>query len=229
MRAPVQKTRPRRTGKYTAPEREASSESADRGRRAHVRNRLIIAVAVVAAAIAGAGAPSVIAASAQLNDSQNLVTLAGQTQDALVLAHSLADERDEVTSYLAAGRPKSKAPDEQQSAQVDRQIEDLRADPDIPAGLGKDLDDVSAVRRAALTGKSTALQTHRAYSDVITELHGLANELAGRMPPRAGSGAYSFAELDSAVQQAAAARGLLLAALNIPHTTQTTCDASSNV
>ncbi len=41
------------------------------------------------------------------------------------------------------------------------------------------------------------------------------------MPPRAGSGAHALAELDSAVQQSAAARGLLLAALNIPATTRT--------
>ncbi|MEV6735528.1 nitrate- and nitrite sensing domain-containing protein, partial [Streptomyces sp. NPDC051104] len=217
----MQKTRPRSTGKQTAPAQGASSESAGHGRAAHVRNRLIVAVAVVAAAIAGAGAPSVVAASGQLHDSQNLVTLAEQTQDALVLAHSLADERDEVTSYVAAGRPGSKAPAEQQQARVDREIEDLRANPDLSAGLRKDLDDVATVRRAALTGKSTALQAHQSYSAAISELHALAEQLADQMPPRAGSGAHSLAELDTAVQQAAAARGLLLAALNIPHTTQT--------
>ncbi|MEU6098498.1 nitrate- and nitrite sensing domain-containing protein [Streptomyces sp. NPDC047079] len=217
----MQKTRPRRTGKQTAPERGASSESPGSGRSAHVRNRLIVAVAVVAAAIAGAGAPSVVAASGQLNDSQSLVTLAEQTQDALTLAHSLADERDAVTSYVAAGRPKSQAPEEQQSARVDREIEDLRADPDVPAALRKDLDDVGSVRRAALVGKTSALEVHRAYSAAITELHALADQLAEKIPPRAGSGAYALAQLDSAVQQAAAARGLLLAALSVPHTTQT--------
>ncbi|MGW7043384.1 sensor histidine kinase [Streptomyces avermitilis] len=222
MRAPVQKTRPRRTDKQTAPEKGASSESAGKGRAAHVRNRLIIAVAVVAAAVAAAGAPSVVAASGQLNDSQNLVTLAGQTQQALTLAHSLADERDEVTSYVAAGRPKSKAPAEQQSARVDRQVEELRADPDAPTALREDLDAIDAVRRAALTGKSTALEAHQAYSATITELHALAEELAEQLPPRAGSGAHALAELDGAVQQSAAARGLLLAALNIPHSTRTT-------
>ncbi|OIJ99678.1 sensor histidine kinase [Streptomyces colonosanans] len=218
----MQKMRPRRTGRQTAPERDASSESAGSGRPAHVRNRLIIAVAVVAAAIAGAGAPSVIAASGQLKDSQNLVTLAEQTQDALVLAHSLADERDGVTSYVAAGRPKSKAPAEQQSVRVDRQIEDLRAHADLSAVLRKDLDDVATVRRAALTGKSSALETHREYSSIIGELHALAVDLAEKMPPRAGAGAHALAELDSAVQQSAAARGLFLAALNVPHVTQTT-------
>ncbi|MFE4756890.1 nitrate- and nitrite sensing domain-containing protein [Streptomyces mirabilis] len=235
MRAPVQKMRSRRTGKQaTSGAGQSASEGgaertpgaagqtpAGKGRSAHVRNRLIVAVAVVAAAIAGAGAPTVLAASEQLNDSQNLVTLAGRTQQALTLAHALADERDEVTSYIAAGRPKSKAPSEQRSARVDRQVDEVRADEDAPAVLLKDLDGIGTARRAALTGKSTALEAHEAYSDVITELHALAEDLAEQLPPRAGAGAHALAELDSAVQQSAAARGLLLAALNIPRTTQT--------
>ncbi|GGX84057.1 sensor histidine kinase [Streptomyces anandii] len=227
----MQKTRPRRTGKQTAPAGipgpvpgtapGTPATPVGKGRPTHVRNRLIAAVAVVAAAVAGAGAPSLVAASGQLSDSQDLVTLAGRTQDALALAHSLADERDEVTSYVAAGRPKSKAPSEQRSTRVDRQVDELRADPDTPAWLRTDLDGIAAVRRAALTGQSTALQAHQAYSAAIAELHRLAEQLADSMPPRAGSGAHSLAELDTAVQQAAAARGLLLAALSVPHSTQT--------
>ncbi|MFI1568720.1 nitrate- and nitrite sensing domain-containing protein [Streptomyces sp. NPDC020490] len=223
----MQKTRPRRTGKQTDPAAGAERTPGTpdtvtgKGRRTHVRNRLIVAVAVVAAAIAGAGAPAVLAASAQLKDSQDLVTLAEQTQDALALAHALADERDEVTSYIAAGRPRTKAPTEQRSARVDRQVEELRADPDVPASLRGDLDGIAALRRAALTGKSSALEAHDAYSGAVTELHRLAERLAEQMPPRAGSGAYALAELDSAVQQAAATRGLLLAALNVPTTSQT--------
>ncbi|UWW95813.1 HAMP domain-containing protein [Streptomyces murinus] len=191
------------------------------GRPTHVRTRLIVAVAVVAAAVAGAGAPSLLTASSDVSDSQDLVTLASRTQDALTLAGSLADERDEVTSYIAAGRPESKAPSEDRSTRVDRQVADLRADSGTPADLRGDLDHIATVRRAALTGKSTALEAHQAYSATITELHGLAEQLAERMPPRAGSGGYALAELDTAVQQSAAARGLLLAALNVPATTQT--------
>ncbi|SOD83792.1 nitrate- and nitrite sensing domain-containing protein [Streptomyces sp. Ag109_G2-15] len=217
----MQKKRPRRTGRQTAPEGVAEQTPVGTGRPTHVRTRLIIAVAVVAAAIAAAGAPALLTASQDLSDSQDLVTLAARTQDALALAHSLADERDEVTSYIAAGRPKAKAPSEQRSARVDRQVEDLRADTDTPVSLRTDLDAIAAVRRAALTGKTNALQTHQAYSATISELHRLADDLADQLPPRAGSGAYSLAELDSAVQQSAAARGLLLAALNIPSTTQT--------
>ncbi|MER7484875.1 nitrate- and nitrite sensing domain-containing protein [Streptomyces sp. NPDC126497] len=221
----MQKSRPRRTGKQTAPAGDAEqTPSVGRGRPTHVRNRLIVAVAVVAAAIAAAGAPSVVAASGELKDAQDLVTLAEQTQDALTLAHSLADERDEVVPYIAAGRPKSKAPSEAHSARVDRQVEELRADTDTPQELRDGLDAVAAVRRAALTGKNGALEAHQAYSAVITRLHRLAEQLAERTPPRAGSGAHAFTELDSAVQQAAATRGLLLAALNVPSTTRTVID-----
>ncbi len=191
------------------------------GRPTHVRNRLIVAVAVVAAAIAAAGAPALLTASGDLHESQKLVTLADETQDALALAHSLADERDEVTSYVAAGRPRTRAPSEQRGTRVDRQVEDLRADTDLPSRLRTALDGIATVRRAALTGKTDALRTHQAYSATITELHRLAEELADRTPPRAGSGAYALAGLDTAVQQSAAARGLLLAALSVPSTPST--------
>ena len=225
MRAPVQKSRPRRTGKQTAPAGDAEqTPTVGRGRPTHVRNRLIVAVAVVAAAIAAAGAPSVLAASGDLSDSQELVTLAEQTQDAVTLAHSLADERDEVVPYIAAGRSKSEAPTEEHSARVDRQVEELRTDTDLPEELRDGLDAVAAVRRAALTGKSSALDAHQAYSTAITRLHRLADQLAELTPPRAGSGAHALTELDSAVQQAAATRGLLLAALNVPSSTQTVID-----
>ncbi|WKE73773.1 nitrate- and nitrite sensing domain-containing protein [Streptomyces sp. WP-1] len=213
--------RPRRTGRQTAPEKAVPEAPVGTGRPTHVRTRLIVAVAVVAAAVAGAGAPSLLTASSDVSDSQDLVTLASRTQDALALAGSLADERDEVTSYIAAGRPESKAPSEDRGTRVDRQVADLRADSGTPAGLRGDLDHIATVRRAALTGRSTALEAHQAYSATITELHRLAEQLAERMPPRAGSGAYALAELDTAVQQSAAARGLLLAALNVPATDRT--------
>ncbi|WP_431990939.1 nitrate- and nitrite sensing domain-containing protein [Streptomyces albogriseolus] len=221
----MQKTRPRRKDKQAALTGDAQqTPTVGKGRPTHVRNRLVVAVAVVAAAIAGAGAPSVLAASQQLHDAQELVTLAERTADALTLAHSLADERDEVVPYIAAGRPKSKAPSEEHSARVDRQVEELRADEDTSQALRDELDAVAAVRRAALTGKSGPLEAHEAYSEAISQLHGLAARLAEATPPRAGSGAHALTQLDTAVQQAAATRGLLLAALNVPSSTETVID-----
>ncbi|MER5948307.1 nitrate- and nitrite sensing domain-containing protein [Streptomyces sp. NPDC001904] len=185
-----------------------------------MRNRLIIAVAVVAAAVAGAGAPAVLAASSQVGQTQELVDDAARTQQALALSHALADERDEVTAYIAAGRPKGKGLSEGRSARVDRQVEELRTD--APGSLKAALGDVAAVRRAALTGKDTALQAHTSYSDAITELHRQAEELAESIPVRAGHGARALADLDRAVDQASAARGLLLAAYSVPSTSTTT-------
>ncbi|MFF9776631.1 nitrate- and nitrite sensing domain-containing protein [Streptomyces sp. NPDC013978] len=234
----MQKTRPRRAGKQAASKASAASPNQQgtaqapavgTGRKAHVRNRLIVAVAVVAAAIAGAGAPSILAASEQLHDTQRLVTLAEQTQEALTLAHALADERDEVTAYIAAGRPKSAAPSEQRGDRVDTQAEELSADSDTSAALREDIESIAGVRESALSGKSTALEAHTAYTAVVTELHALAEELAAELPPRAGGGAYALAELDTAVQQAAAARGLLVAALSVPTTTQTVIDPTTGL
>ncbi|MFF4716114.1 nitrate- and nitrite sensing domain-containing protein [Streptomyces eurythermus] len=220
----MQKKRPRRTGSQPAPAGTVPQTPVGTGRPTHVRTRLIVAVAVVAAAVAGAGVPALLTASQDVGDSQELVTLAARTQDALTLAHSLADERDEVTPYVAAGRPRSKAPSEDRSARVDRQVAELRADTDTPARLRTALDGIDKLRRAALTGKTDALRTHQAYSAAITELHRLAEQLAEQLPPRAGSGAHALAELDSAVQQSAAARGLLLAALNTPAPSSTAVD-----
>ncbi|UUU24889.1 sensor histidine kinase [Streptomyces sp. DSM 40750] len=243
MRAPVQKTRPRRAGKQAASKASAASPNQQgtaqaqaptvgTGRKAHVRNRLIVAVAVVAAAIAGAGAPSILAASEQLHDTQSLVTLAGRTQETLTLAHALADERDEITAYIAAGRPRSAAPSEQRADRVDRQVQELSADTDTSAARRETIESaesIAGVREAALSGKSTALEAHQAYTAVVTELHALAEELAEQLPPRAGGGAYALAELDTAVQQAAAARGLLVAALSVPTTTQTVIDPTTGL
>uniref|UniRef100_UPI003EBC0610 sensor histidine kinase n=1 Tax=Streptomyces tabacisoli TaxID=3156398 RepID=UPI003EBC0610 len=203
-----------------APATAPTPPEAPKGKRKRVRNRLIIAVAVVAAAVAGAGAPAVLAASTQVGQTQELVDDAARTQQALALSHALADERDEVTAYIAAGRPKGKGLSEDRSARVDRQVEELRAD--APGSLKTALVDVAAVRRAALTGKDSALQAHTAYSDAITELHRQAEELAENIPVRAGHGARALADLDRAVDQASAARGLLLAAYSVPSTPSTT-------
>ncbi|MBB5104571.1 sensor histidine kinase [Streptomyces spectabilis] len=216
-----------------APEQPVPPQAAPTPPKARVRNRLIVAVAVVAAAVAGAGAPAIIAASEDLNDSQSLVTLSELTQQAITLSHSLADERDEVTAYIAAGRPEGKGLSESRSARVDRRIEELReaaadanTNSSVTAGLRSDLAELATVRRSALTGRSSALDAHKAYAKAIGELHALTRELAEKLPPRAGSGAYALADLDHAVDQAGATRGLLLAALSVPRpaATGTTVD-----
>ncbi|MGW8329706.1 sensor histidine kinase [Streptomyces sp. NPDC055897] len=184
-------------------------------RTVRVRSRLVVSVAVVSLTVLGAGAPTLFAASADLKDSQHLVTLAQLDQQAISLAHALGDERDGVTRYVAGGRPAGKeAALKEPAARVDRQIDELRAT--APDGLARDLATVPALRRTALTGKGTALEAQKAYSDVIATLLAVADELADRTPPRAAEAARAPGALGRAVEQASATRGLLLGALAVP-------------
>ncbi|WP_432115111.1 nitrate- and nitrite sensing domain-containing protein [Streptomyces sp. S1] len=223
-------------GGATAPDRAPSSAptqphapaqpAAPAGRAKRVRNRLVAGVALVGVTVLAAGAPAILAASAELTDSQRLVTLAELDRQAVTLAHSLADERDEVVAYIAAGRDAQTGDAEKKrrvttvrSTRVDRQIDEIR--PAASTELRRDLAGVPSVRRAALTGKGTALEAHKAYSDVIDKLQALADELADRTPARAADPSLTEATrapaaLGRAVEQASATRGLLLAALAVP-------------
>ncbi|ARF57398.1 histidine kinase [Streptomyces gilvosporeus] len=130
------------------------------GRPARVRNRLVGAVAVVAAAVLGAGAPALATAADNAQTSQQLVDLAELNARAITLAHSLADERDAMTAYVATGRggraaarhtgvprgtvnaapddaapASAKSPDSAaQRDRVDQQIRDLRQEANDASG-----------------------------------------------------------------------------------------------
>lgn len=194
------------------------------GRPVRVRRRLVAGVAAVTLTVAAAGAPAILLASNDLTESQRLVTLAELNRQAVTLAHSLADERDEVTAYIAAGREDQQGDEEDRreisgnrSARVDRQIDEIRGN--VPAGhadLRRDLGTVNSVRRTALTGKGTALEAYKAYTDIVEGLHALADELAEKTPARAAEATRAPAALGLAVEQASATRGLLLAALSVP-------------
>ncbi|MEU0371064.1 nitrate- and nitrite sensing domain-containing protein [Streptomyces sp. NPDC006283] len=100
---------------------------------------------------------------------------------------------------------------------MDRQIDEIRTDmPAERAELRRSLAGVPAIRSTALTGNSTAVEAHQAYTAVISALHALADELADRTPPRAADSTRAPAALGLAVEQASATRGLLLAALAVP-------------
>ncbi|MFC9385798.1 sensor histidine kinase [Streptomyces venezuelae] len=203
---------------------EATPAPTPAGRPKRVRNRLVAGVALVGITVLAAGAPAILAASAELTDSQRLVTLAELDRQAVTLAHSLADERDEVVAYIAAGRDNQSGDAKHKrqitstrSTRVDRQIDEIR--PAASAELRRDLAGIPSVRRNALT-KGTALEAHRAYSEAITKLQALAEELADKTPARAADTSLTEATrapaaLGRAVEQASAARGLLLAALSV--------------
>ncbi|MFE9484987.1 MULTISPECIES: sensor histidine kinase [unclassified Streptomyces] len=219
----MQKKRPRskggkQHGSGVAPPAPAESEGTRRTVR--VRSRLVAGVAVVGITVIAAGTPAILAASSELNESQRLVTLAELNQQATALAHALADERDEVTARIAAGRDtKTGATDGKdgsgsRSARVDRQVDEIRAT--APASLRRDLSTIPSLRRDALSGKGTALEAHEAYSEVIAKLHDLADELAEKTPPRAAEATRAPLALGQATEQASATRGLLIAALSVP-------------
>ncbi|MGW7200318.1 nitrate- and nitrite sensing domain-containing protein [Streptomyces chryseus] len=201
-------------------------------RTVRVRSRLVAGVALVGVTVLAAGTPAILSASSELTESQRLVTLAELNRQAVTLAHSLADERDDVTAYLAAGRGagtgtdgadgtdgaadggKSKGLSASRTARVDRQMDEIEIE--APADLRRDLARIPGIRREALSGERTALEAHKAYTEAIEKLQDLAEELADKTPPRAAEATRAPASLGHAVEQAAATRGLLLAALSVP-------------
>ncbi|MFJ5866280.1 nitrate- and nitrite sensing domain-containing protein [Streptomyces parvus] len=216
----MQKKRPRskgttRDGSGATP----PAPGADK-RTVRVRSRLVAGVAVVGVIVVAAGTPAVLGASADLTESQRLVTLAELNQQAVVLGHSLADERDAVTAYIAAGRAEEGDGGEgakdraARTTRVDQQIDEIHEA--ASAALRRDLSTVPSLRRTALTGKGSALEAHQAYSDLIAKLHGIAAELAEKTPPRAADATRAPLTLGGASEQASATRGLLLAALAVP-------------
>ncbi|MET7789423.1 nitrate- and nitrite sensing domain-containing protein [Streptomyces sp900116325] len=223
----MQKKRPRskgskRSGSGATPLPPAEGEPTRRTVR--VRSRLVAGVAVVGITVIAAGAPAALGASSELNESQRLVTLAELNQQAVGLAHALADERDEVTAYIASGRdeksgPKSDGPSSR-SARVDQQVDEIRDT--APAALRRDLSTIPSLRRTALTGKGSALAAHQAYSEVIAKLQDVADELAEKTPPRASEATRAPLALGQAAEQASATRGLLTAALSVPRAVPTT-------
>ncbi|MFB7211946.1 nitrate- and nitrite sensing domain-containing protein [Streptomyces sp. NPDC056255] len=216
----MQKKRPRskggkQSGSGVTP--PAPAESGSTRRPVRVRSRLVAGVAVVGITVIAAGTPAVLAASSELNESQRLVTLAELNQQAIALAHALADERDEVTARIASGSDEAsggKDGSRSRSARVDQQVEEIR--PTAPAALRRDLSTIPSLRRDALSGKGTALEAHQAYSEVIAKLHALADELAEKTPPRAAEATRAPLALGQATEQASATRGLLIAALSVP-------------
>ncbi|ARZ67891.1 hypothetical protein SMD11_2240 [Streptomyces albireticuli] len=185
-------------------EREQRS-TAVRERTARVRNRLTASVAVTALAVLGGSALGVVDAARELGQARKLVTRAEDTGPALALAHSLADERDAMTQFVAAGRADAATAgvSEDQRALVDRQIEEYL--PAAPASVRRLLDGLSATREQALSG-GDALTVHTAYTTTVQALH-RAGDAAGTGGPAA------LLPLGRAVEEASATRALLLAAL----------------
>ncbi|NUS84394.1 MAG: HAMP domain-containing protein, partial [Streptomyces sp.] len=192
------------------PQQEASPQRST----ARVRNRLAVSVAVVSLAVLGAGAPAVLSALDDTTDAQELVDLAETNRGAVTLAHALADERDAMIEYVAAGRNSASGAgvSESQRARVDRQVKEVG--PGTPAEVRRLLDALPKVRQQALTGSGSALDVYESYTETIQALGGLADTLARKLRDGADDGsAAALAPLGRATEEASATRGLLLGAL----------------
>ncbi|WP_329169192.1 nitrate- and nitrite sensing domain-containing protein [Streptomyces sp. NBC_01267] len=189
-------------------------------RTVRVRRRLFGGVAVVGLTVLAAGAPAVYTASTELTDAQHLVTLADLEQQTVSLGHALADERDDVTVYIAGGRAKKDKLAADRATRVDNEIEEIGAA--APATLRRDLATLPSLRRTVLNGKGSALDADKAYTDLIDKLQDISDQLADQTPPEAAAATRAPVELGHAVEQASQTRGLLLAALAVPQGERTT-------
>ncbi|WP_246530761.1 sensor histidine kinase [Streptomyces bathyalis] len=191
-------------------------------RRARVRNRLLASVALCSLAVLGAGTPAVLTASSDLDESQQLVERAELDKHAIALGHALADERDGMVEYVAAGRTSRDGAGvtEEQRQRVDRQISEIRET--APASVREALGKLSRIRQEAQAGDTGAIEIHEAYTGTIKTLQDVGIGVARSLPARAiessgssiGSGAaHALPDLGRAVEQASAVRGLLRGAL----------------
>ncbi|MGY5125717.1 nitrate- and nitrite sensing domain-containing protein [Streptomyces nigrescens] len=201
-----------------------------------MRNRLVGAVAVVAAAVLGAGAPGLATTADNANTGQQLVDLAELNARAIALAHSLADERDGMTAYAATGRGSRTAAGtggtgtdgaaaaRPQRARVDRQIDELRSEAQDASGdtavyraAAKLLAALPQTRQKALSEPGSAEQTYIAYTEALQALGAISDDIARGLPARADSAdadTRALPALGRAAEQAAGTRALLLAGLH---------------
>jgi signal transduction histidine kinase len=157
---------------------------------------MLAALLVCSAAVLAASAPGVALAVRDLSHAQDRAGAAERATVSLVLAHALADERDDLA--VAAARPHSAAAlPAADRERVDRQVADASAG--APADLRAALAGLPGVRKAALTGKGGPQAVITGYQPLIDAL--------GR------TGGPVGAPLSRATGAAAVERGLLVSAL----------------
>ncbi|GGO85470.1 sensor histidine kinase [Wenjunlia tyrosinilytica] len=196
--------------------------------RKRVRSRFLALIAVCVVAVVAVGAPGVVGAAGDLSESQRLDDLGELNRRAVALSHSLADERDQMAVFIAAGRSTSGGAGltESQRTRVDRQAAEVRrsaadVDPgDDPAvadrteAVGKLLATLPDLRQRSLSGPGSAKAAFDSYTRIIDALGGLGRAVVEALPGRAADAdTTALPALGRAVEQASAQRGLLLSAL----------------
>lgn len=160
---------------------------------------MLAALLVCAVTVLAAAAPGVWLAVRDLSRAQDRADAARFDTRATVLAHTLADERDDLAAFTAGGRSAAEGAGlpESSRSRADRQVRDVSAA--APADLRTALGTLSGVRQAALTGKGGPQSVISAYQPLIDAL--------GR------TGGPVTAPLGRAVTAAAVQRGLFVSAL----------------
>ena len=216
-----------RKGRGAAPTGPTPAVWPPRPRR-RLRNRLLVGVTVSLVAVLAAGGPSIATAVRDLSESQRLVRLTELNTSAVALSHALADERDDMTVFVAAGRRTGTGAGvgADERARVDRQAADLdRAAATLDTGDSADLvrvtgdlrtalDRIPGIRREAETGPAKAREVFDSYTPVVDALDAVSSALSRALPARgADPDTGAGPALAGTVSRASAEHGLLIAAL----------------
>lgn len=193
-----------------------------------MRQRLLVTLLISVIAVPAAGGPGLDGAVGDLSESQRLLRLTQLDTAAVALSHSLADERDDMTAFVAAGHSTASGHgvSEDERARVDRQAAEVTQQAAaldtggsadlvrVTGDLRTALASLSHIRQSALSGLSTAKDAFDAYTPLIDTLDGVSAALARALPARAADADTDAGPaLARAVALADAERGLLVAAL----------------
>ncbi|MFG1809463.1 nitrate- and nitrite sensing domain-containing protein [Streptomyces sp. NPDC049040] len=166
---------------------------------------MLAALLVCTAAVLAAAAPGVALGVGDLTAAQDRASAAASATRTTVLAHDLADERDDVAALVEAGAGAGAKPPALPAAdgtRTDRQLRDVLAS-DPPAALRTALAALPGIRRTALAARAD----RQGVQAVVTAYQPLIDALG-----RAGEGPGTD-PLTRAVGAAAVQRGLLVGAL----------------
>ncbi|WP_165956038.1 sensor histidine kinase [Streptomyces hainanensis] len=179
-----------------------------------MRTRLVFGVLLTGVAVLGAAAPAVLGTMEDYDSARLLHERSRVAEDAVVLSHLVADERDALVAAVAAGNPAA-ARGEEELAHVDTAAAALGGSLDQPARAA--LAGLPAAREFAHSDEATAAGTFDAYTVIVEALDGFLRTTVLDTPDDAREpSAEALPYLARAVDASSATRGLLLAALTGP-------------
>ncbi|MFI1092769.1 nitrate- and nitrite sensing domain-containing protein [Streptomyces sp. NPDC020917] len=176
------------------------------------RPRMLAALLLCAATVLAAATPGIALAVGDLSDARRRVDAAGLATRATVLAQTLADERDTLAVFAAAGRPAAHGPG---LAAADRERADRQAGevtPGAPAAVRTALAGLPAVRSTALTGHGGAQAVVTAYQPLIDALAQVTGPVTAPLGRAADAASVERALLVSALTAGGPQRTLVTAA-----------------